>query len=407
MTRKLRVVYYTHPFFLEPALHFTAAMATRTEFHLVVELTPRSLGTLLATAPEGLTAGLHDGDDVLGSLMPVGAQAHWRHAASVRVLAFANARTIHPATVLTSRRGIRAIRHLRPDVFHLDDGSLRLALAAPWLPTIHVLNVHDPMPHSGDANRRIALGRRLLRRRVVRHRVHSLCFKRPFALRNGLEESTVDVGALGVYDIFREWLRKPVPRDDRTILFAGRIAPYKGLDILYAAAPGIAARVQGATIVVAGRPVDGEQLPAPPALPNGGRFVLLPGHVPNEQLAELHARATAVVCPYIDATQSGVILTAYAFNTPVVASAVGGLPEYVDHGVSGLLVPPSDPAALADAVVDILTNPALADRLGKGAAAMRDGRLNWDRIADGAMATYRAVTAPTSHSSSNDAISSR
>jgi glycosyltransferase involved in cell wall biosynthesis len=226
---------------------------------------------------------------------------------------------------------------------------------------------------------------------VERFRLHSAVFRAPFAARSGVPPSRIDVAPLGVYDVMREWAPGPVTRASRTVLFAGRIAPYKGLDVLYAAAPRVAERVADVRFVVAGRAIDGYEPPQPPPLPNGGRIEVIAGHVANDHLARLHAEATVVACPYRDATQSGVILTAFAFGTPVIASAVGGLPEYVEEGTNGLLVPAGDADALAEAIVQVLTDQVTRERLEDGAAAARDGRLAWPRIADQVLESYRAA----------------
>jgi len=388
----MRVLFYTHPFFLEPALHFAREMSQRCEFHLMLELTPRSLGSLLATTPAGLPSGLTDADRVLAPRFPAGVRSYWTGAHSFRLAVYGNPRTVHPATIPTSLRVLQAIDRLEPDVVHFDDGSLRLAMAFPWLPRIALMNVHDPISHGGDANRRIELGRRLVTRRVERYRLHSEVFRAPFAARSGVPPTRIDVAPLGVYDVMREWGRGPVTRASRTVLFAGRIAPYKGLDVLYAAAPRVAERVADVRFVVAGRAIDGYEPPQPPPLPNGGQIEVITGHVANDRLARLHAEATVVACPYRDATQSGVILTAYAFGTPVIASAVGGLPEYVEDGTNGLLVPAGDADALAEAIVQVLTDEVIRERLQEGAAAARDGRLGWPRIADLVLESYRAAS---------------
>ena len=108
--------------------------------------------------------------------------------------------------------------------------------------------------------------------------------------------------------------------------------------------------------VVAGRAIDGFEAPRAPALTNGDASDVIAGYIGAARLARLHAEATVVACPYLDATQSGVVLTAYAFGTPVVASAVGGLPEYVDDGTTGVLVPPGDATSLAEAIIGVLTD---------------------------------------------------
>lgn len=388
----MRVVFYTHPFFLEPALEFTRAMAQRCEFHLMIEMTPRSLGSLLARTPPGLGPGVVDARSTLESIFPSSIRAYWTGARSVRSAVFGVGRTVHPATLPASMGVLRAIDRLEPDAIHLDDGSLRLAVARPWLPRISLMNVHDPVPHGGDANRRIDIGRRLAAGRVVRYRLHSEVFRGPFAARERIDPTRVDVVPLGIYDVVRGFLPGVVERSPRMVLFTGRIAPYKGLHVLYAAAPLIAASVPDVRFVVAGRAIEGYTPPVPPELPRGGRIEVIGGHIPNDRLARLHAEAAVVACPYLDATQSGVILTAYAFGTPVVASAVGGLPEQVDDGTSGLLVPPGDPRALAEAIVRVLTEPALGRRFGQGIEALRQGRLSWGSIAESVLAAYAAAS---------------
>lgn len=75
-----------------------------------------------------------------------------------------------------------------------------------------------------------------------------------------------------------------------------------------------------------------------------------------KQMAELFDDCTISVCPYTDATQSGVINTSYSFSKPVVATNVGGLPEMVEQGKSGLLVQPKNSDKLADTIISILEN---------------------------------------------------
>src|SRR5207253_8898786 len=120
-----------------------------------------------------------------------------------------------------------------------------------------------------------------------------------------------------------ELYRRAAPRTQAglrpTVLFFGRVSPYKGLDDLYRAAPLIAQQVPGLHIVVAGRPYPGYALPRAPALPNDGCVEVIDRYVSNAELAILFERAHLVVCPYVDATQSGVIMTAFAFDRPVVA----------------------------------------------------------------------------------------
>ena len=385
----MRVLFYTHPHYLEPALEFTRAMAARTEFHLVLETTPRSKGFLLKGVPPRLPAGLLDADPIMRPLFPSAVPAYWEAAKSFRLASFANPGTLHPATVATSRAIVRAIERIAPDIVHFDDVSLRLALALPGLRAINLLNVHDPEPHTGDENWRTTLARRLVFPRVRRFRLHGRAFERRFGMRYRIPPDRIESIPMGPYDVFRSWVTRPVDRDATMVLFAGRIQAYKGLDILYAAAPSVARRVPGVRFVVAGEPVPGYQLPVPPELPNGGRIDLLLDYIPSDRMAELQQRAAVVACPYRDATQSGVVLTAYAFGTPVVATATGSLPEYVGDGQTGLLVEPGNAEQLADALVRALTDGPLRRRMSEGIAHLRDGPMSWTRIAERVLDAYQ------------------
>ena len=102
-----------------------------------------------------------------------------------------------------------------------------------------------------------------------------------------------------------------------------------------------------------------------------------------------------VALPYKDATQSGVLASAYGNARPVVASATGGIPDVVTDGVNGLLVPPGDATALADALERVLTSKPLAATLTEGARQTAAGPLNWDRIAEQLLGSYLRLAGRT------------
>jgi glycosyltransferase involved in cell wall biosynthesis len=87
-----------------------------------------------------------------------------------------------------------------------------------------------------------------------------------------------------------------------------------------------------------------------------------------------------VVLPYVSATQSGIVQIAYGFNKPVVVTAVGGLPEVVDDGRTGFVVPPKNTEALADAVVRFFEQ----NRGGEFSSAIHaeQDRFSWRRMVE-------------------------
>ena len=133
------------------------------------------------------------------------------------------------------------------------------------------------------------------------------------------------------------------------LLFFGFIRAYKGLDVLIEALPHIRRPV---TLVVAGefyedRSAYDRQIER---LGLKDRVKILDRFMGEAEVRRYVSACDAVVLPYRSATQSGVIPLAYALECPVITTNVGGLPEVVEEGGTGLLVPPGDPPALAAAV---------------------------------------------------------
>ena len=111
-------------------------------------------------------------------------------------------------------------------------------------------------------------------------------------------------------------------------------------------------------------------------------------YIPNDEVAAWFTRADVVVLPYLMVYQSGALQVAHSFGKAVVASAVGGLPDVIRHGETGLLVPPRDAKALAEALITVPRDPALARRLGQQAQEASETLYSWDRVAGQMRAAY-------------------
>ncbi|MEM4847079.1 MAG: glycosyltransferase family 4 protein, partial [Thermosphaera sp.] len=118
-------------------------------------------------------------------------------------------------------------------------------------------------------------------------------------------------------------------------------------------------------------------------------FIVYNEYISDEKRAELFRRASIVVLPYVEASQSGVIPLAYTFEKPVIATTVGGLPEMVEHGRTGYLVPPRNERALADAIVHLLENRELRHQLGKNGKQKIDTECSPRTVAEKTLAAYR------------------
>jgi glycosyltransferase involved in cell wall biosynthesis len=128
--------------------------------------------------------------------------------------------------------------------------------------------------------------------------------------------------------------------------------------------------------------------------------VVFRGRISGAELQASYARAAVCVLPSVRDTRGDteglgvVLLEAMNHGTPVVASRIGGIPDIVEDGVSGLLVPPADAAALAAAIRRLLSDPALARRLGEGGRRRLHDRFSWRAIVQRWLDLYASVAMP-------------
>jgi glycosyltransferase involved in cell wall biosynthesis len=153
------------------------------------------------------------------------------------------------------------------------------------------------------------------------------------------------------------------PLGERTLVFAGRLTLQKGLDVLLDAMR----EVPDAELVLAGDGPERQRLERHAAGAGVQDRVRFAGALPRDDVLRLLAGARAAVLSSDWENLPHAAVEALAVGTPVVSTAVGGVPEVVRDGENGLLVPARDPAALAAALRRVLDDPALRDRLAAGA----------------------------------------
>ena len=162
-------------------------------------------------------------------------------------------------------------------------------------------------------------------------------------------------------------------------LFVGRFVAKKGIGVLAEAVRRLRATGDGTKVVCVG---DGPERPALEALAGEAGGVTLTGWLPPEAVAVRMAQAWSVLVPSVVAADGdaeglpSVIPEAMAQGCPVIGSAQGGIAEAVQDGRTGLLVPPGDPAALADAMHRLASDPHLRHGLGQAAFAFVRAHLN-------------------------------
>jgi len=176
-----------------------------------------------------------------------------------------------------------------------------------------------------------------------------------------------------------------------TVIFVGRITRQKGLPVLLRAAARLDPAAQ--LVLAAGQPDTGDLAAEVAGLVSRlqttrSGVIWLSGMLPKRDVIQLLTHATVFACPSLYEPLGIVNLEAMACGTAVVASRVGGIPEVIANGETGLLVPPDDPAALADAINTLVRDPDLAAEMGREGRKRVVADFGWPAIAAQTVALY-------------------
>jgi glycosyltransferase involved in cell wall biosynthesis len=268
-------------------------------------------------------------------------------------------------------------------------------LALPLFPDVPlVTTIHDASRHPGD-RASILLFYKWQWQRSSQLIVHAENTKQQMLEQEPALADRLHIVPHGTYDFYTAWRRQEAGVEETpTVLFFGRIYEYKGLQYLIEAEPLITSQVPDARIVIAGCGEPFEKYER--MMVNKDHFFVHYYHIPDEMVASLFQQASVVALPYTEASQSGVLAIAYAFGKPVVATAVGGIPEVLEHGQTGYLVPPADSRSLAEAIVTLLKEPQLRLEMGRKALEKSQSELSWPSVARRTLEVYeKAALAST------------
>lgn len=255
-----------------------------------------------------------------------------------------------------------------------------------------VVTLHDPIPHTGEESSR----REIFRRLVIKYS-SKICLlnelqKKKFIDLYHVDENKVAINRLGVYDSVGVYKKSIIDVDvtkEKSVLFFGRISPYKGIEYLLEAMKMVHSQYSNVTCVIMGSGnfyFDITQYLSLSYIKIINRFIA------TDELITAIENSTMVVCPYTDATQSGVVYTSYALFKPVIASNVGGFSESVIDSETGILVPAKDSRKLADAILYLLEHPEecmqMSDNIRRHVSS---GLFCWSEIADKYIEIYREL----------------
>ncbi len=175
------------------------------------------------------------------------------------------------------------------------------------------------------------------------------------------------------------------------ILYAGNLLRTKGVQYLLEAMPEVIRQVPAARLILAGGGPDRPFFEALADRRGVGDRVRFAGSVPFDEMAPLYGRCSVFCLPTLAEAFGISLVQAMACGRPVVASRVGGVPEVVRDGETGLLVPPRSPDLLAAALVRLLSDADLRRTMGARGRRLCEEIYDWEAVVDRVEAVYRDV----------------
>ncbi len=266
------------------------------------------------------------------------------------------------------------------DIVHITNSLLYTEFPLYLFRKKMVLSVHDPVTHLDErSSLRIRL-QHIISYRLINHFIlFNESQKNTFIETNGLKEKNVYLSKLSAYSYLKAYdISAPSIKGDY-VLFFGWIREGKGLEVLLPAMKHVHNVLPDLKLIIAGK---GDYYFDKSEYEGLDYIMFINRFVPDYELANLIANSKYVVVPYTEATQSGVIMSAYAFDKPVLATNVGGLPEMVGKDAFGKVIPANNIEALAEGMIKMAGDELFLSKKKKNIAdAYTKGENSWSNIA--------------------------
>lgn len=293
----------------------------------------------------------------------------------------------HPVNLLLKAKLVLHFMRQKPDVIHLTKQPVLTEKLLYLVRKRLVLTVHDPFLHSGYTDKRAEADRRLAFKKISKLVLLNDSQRSAFASYYQVPEKRIFLNKLGVYSTILHVEPLPFETDRPFVLFFGQIAEYKGVEYLLEAMKTVHSRFPELTVVITG----------------GGKFYfdvepyetldyvkIINRYIELGELAGMLQACEFGVCPYRDATQSGVVQTAFTLGVPMVVTDVGALADAVQHGKTGIVVPPCDADGLAKGIMELYSDK---ENLGRMRNYIKTGwmeNMEWNSIANDYLKCYKA-----------------
>ncbi len=251
-----------------------------------------------------------------------------------------------------------------------------------------VLTVHDPIPHSSQ----LSNSNERNRIQSFRH-VNKLILLNDIQIKSFIEKynippNKIACSSLGSYDCINFLGSKTVCKFSKYILFFGQIQAHKGIDVLLEAMKEVHEHIPSLGCVIAGK---GNFHFDICQYSNFDHIEIRNRYINIQELSGLLKGCLFAVCPYKDATQSGVVQTAFSAGVPLIVTDVGSLPSSVPNEEMGLVIPPNNVEALAKAIIRLSSDNDLLDKFRSNIENKWRKTMSWKKIAEQYVQVYNSL----------------
>ena len=350
---KPKILYYLHTYFMDSALEWLNDLKSYYDVHLVVELSPDSIkSTVVNIDPRMINKNFGDLFDVLDDRTKDVLAPYLKGLTSTKYIFYPTKPMLSFKNLKMAFKILFYIKRNKINTVHFDTTSGRFMPVLPLLFNLkRIATIHDPTPHTGEESYKKTIIKKVYSNMITSYLFYSRFSYRQFIHHNRQSHSSIFTAQLKPYSYISK-LDITSKEDEKYILYFGRVSYYKGIDLLIDAFQSVASQYPNLNLVIAGKGSIDYVSSDDSKIDN---IRILNEYISIQELAELIKNSEFIVCPYREATQSGVLMTAFAMNKPVLATNVGAFPEYVVDNVNGMLVDPSV-RAIKEGILKMLFN---------------------------------------------------
>ena len=282
------------------------------------------------------------------------------------------------------------VKKQKVDAFHFVWPFRRQKMLLFFLRIKKVMTVHDPIPHSSQVTRSEEFVRRWSFRDSRKLLLLSSALKEEFIATYKLPREKVCLSRFGYYD----WVDHYKSKTENNklipyIAFCGQIQSHKGVDVLLKAMVEVHKVNPALKCVVAGSGSFYFDIKPYKEL---DYIEIRNSFIEMGEMVDLVRNSLFTVCPYKDATQSGIVQITLSSGIPMIVTNVGSLPSSVKDGVTGLVVPPSDVDALAKAIIRLSSDDELITEFKNNIETQWKSQQGWDEVGRDYVEMYESLS---------------